>query len=257
MSWVITGSQKVNWTPANIASDLEFWFDASDTNTLYDSTSGGALVANNGAVARWEDKSGKGRNVTQSNSGDRPTYLTNSINSLPSVSFNNSVLSLAASTVSQRQGQEMICVIDTTDLGTSYRIILSRNSSAPAFYLGSGANYTPAIFWGNDLRWSAAVQRTAIFRFALPSAAVGRRGISVDGGELIQNTVTSNLIRENVDYWTSINTTGGQAATCKVGEMIMTRGDYGPIVEGYLAHKWGLTTSLPSNHPYKANPPAP
>lgn len=257
MSWVITGSQKVNWTPANIAANLEFWFDASDANTLYDATLGGSLVANNGTIARWEDKSGKGRNVTQSTSGDRPTYLTNSINSLPSVSFNASALNFAASTVSQRQGQELICVVDTTDLQTGYRNILNRNSSGPAFYLGS-INYAPSIYWGGDLKWSAAVQRAAIFRFALPSTPVGGKGISVDGGSPIQNTVTSNYyIRENIDFWTTINITGGQSATCKVGEMIMTFGDYGQIVEGYLAHKWGLTANLPSNHPYKVNPPAP
>jgi hypothetical protein len=28
-------------------------------------------------------------------------------------------------------------------------------------------------------------------------------------------------------------------------------------VEGYLAHKWGLTASLPSAHPYKSSPPGP
>jgi hypothetical protein len=27
------------------------------------------------------------------------------------------------------------------------------------------------------------------------------------------------------------------------------------IIEGYLAHKWGLTGSLPSNHPYKSSAP--
>jgi hypothetical protein len=26
-------------------------------------------------------------------------------------------------------------------------------------------------------------------------------------------------------------------------------------IEGYLAHKWGLTTDLPSNHPYKTTAP--
>jgi hypothetical protein len=26
-------------------------------------------------------------------------------------------------------------------------------------------------------------------------------------------------------------------------------------VEGYLAHKWGLTAGLPSDHPYKTDPP--
>ena len=27
------------------------------------------------------------------------------------------------------------------------------------------------------------------------------------------------------------------------------------MIEGYLAHKWGLQGSLPSNHPHKAAPP--
>jgi hypothetical protein len=26
-------------------------------------------------------------------------------------------------------------------------------------------------------------------------------------------------------------------------------------LEGYFAHKWGLTASLPANHPYKSTPP--
>jgi hypothetical protein len=26
-------------------------------------------------------------------------------------------------------------------------------------------------------------------------------------------------------------------------------------IEGYLAHKWGLSSSLPSDHPYKSAPP--
>ena len=26
-------------------------------------------------------------------------------------------------------------------------------------------------------------------------------------------------------------------------------------IEGYLAHKWGLTANLPADHPYKSNAP--
>ena len=26
-------------------------------------------------------------------------------------------------------------------------------------------------------------------------------------------------------------------------------------IDGYLAHKWGLTSNLPANHPYKSNAP--
>lgn len=47
-------------------------FDANVSTSLYDATSGGSLVAANGAVARWEDISGNGNHVTQATSGNRP-----------------------------------------------------------------------------------------------------------------------------------------------------------------------------------------
>lgn len=46
--------------------------DASIPTSLYDATSGGSLVAADGAVARWEDQSGNGNHVTQATSGNRP-----------------------------------------------------------------------------------------------------------------------------------------------------------------------------------------
>lgn len=58
-------------SPSDIAG-LQLWLDASSADTLYDATSGGSLVAADGGVARWEDKSGNGRHATQSTSGDRP-----------------------------------------------------------------------------------------------------------------------------------------------------------------------------------------
>ena len=52
---------------------LQLWLDASDSGTLYNATSGGSLVAADGSVARWEDKSGNARHATQATSGSRPT----------------------------------------------------------------------------------------------------------------------------------------------------------------------------------------
>ena len=57
-------------------SGLQLWLDASDASTLYDATTGGSLVAADGGVARWEDKSGNARHATQSTSGDRPLRKT-------------------------------------------------------------------------------------------------------------------------------------------------------------------------------------
>jgi hypothetical protein len=62
--------------PGNVGSGLQLWLDASDSATLFDATSGGSLVAADGGVARWEDKSGNGRHMTQGTAGSRPARKT-------------------------------------------------------------------------------------------------------------------------------------------------------------------------------------
>lgn len=69
---------------------LQLWLDASDASTLFDATSGGSLVAADGAVARWEDKSGNGRHFTQSTSGSRPARKTNQQGGLDALLFDGS-----------------------------------------------------------------------------------------------------------------------------------------------------------------------
>lgn len=53
------------------------WLDASDLSTLFQDSAGTVPVTTDGdPVGRWNDKSGNGRNFTQSTSGSRPTYRT-------------------------------------------------------------------------------------------------------------------------------------------------------------------------------------
>lgn len=70
-----------------VTSGLQLWLDASDANTLYDATTGGSLVAADGGVARWEDKSGNARHATQSTSGARPVRKTQIQNGLDVLRF--------------------------------------------------------------------------------------------------------------------------------------------------------------------------
>lgn len=62
--------------PGGVGAGLQLWLDASEPSTLFDDTTGGSLVAADGGVARWEDKSGNGRHATQSTSDDRPLRKT-------------------------------------------------------------------------------------------------------------------------------------------------------------------------------------
>jgi hypothetical protein len=59
-----------------LISGLQLWLDAADDGSLFDSTSGGSAVAADGAVARWQDKSGNNRHATQGTSGSRPVRKT-------------------------------------------------------------------------------------------------------------------------------------------------------------------------------------
>jgi hypothetical protein len=74
------------FTPASVTG-LQLWLDASDASSLYDATTGGSLVAADGAVARWEDKSGNARHFTQSSSGSRPLRKTSQQNGKDTLLF--------------------------------------------------------------------------------------------------------------------------------------------------------------------------
>jgi len=64
--------------------------DASIPSSLYDATSGGSLVAADGAVARWEDQSGNARHATQGTSGNRPLRRVAPVGGLDAVEFDGS-----------------------------------------------------------------------------------------------------------------------------------------------------------------------
>lgn len=85
---------------ANVSSALQLWLDAADTSKLYDATSSGSLVPADGAVARWEDKSGNARHFTQSTSSYRPIRKAIGQNGLSTIRFDgsNDYMSCASST---------------------------------------------------------------------------------------------------------------------------------------------------------------
>jgi hypothetical protein len=80
------------------------WLDASDSSTLYDAVTGGSLVAADGLVARWEDKSGNGRHATQATSGLRPQRKTSVINSKDILRFNRNGMVFASAPISSGSG---------------------------------------------------------------------------------------------------------------------------------------------------------
>ena len=124
--------------PASIAG-LQLWLDAADSSTLFDATSGGSAVAADGAVARWEDKSGNARHPTQATGGSRPTRKTAIRNGRDIVRFDgsNDLMEIASSAAAFKflhggsTGYSIFAVVGVRALNTRERILETGRWGSP------------------------------------------------------------------------------------------------------------------------------
>jgi hypothetical protein len=77
------------FSPSDI-SNLAYWFDAADGDTVLTTTSPDVPATNGDTVSKWLDKSGNDRHVTQVLSSNRPILRTNEQNGLPALEFDGS-----------------------------------------------------------------------------------------------------------------------------------------------------------------------
>ena len=98
------------FSPLSLSPAL--WLDGADASTLYDATTGGSLVAPDGSIARWEDKSGNARHLTQLTAIFRPQRKTSIQNALDIVRFDgsNDLLSVQNSFLNALSGFSVFCV---------------------------------------------------------------------------------------------------------------------------------------------------
>ena len=246
MSWVITPSF-TQWTPSLITTAL--WLDAADASTITES---------GGVVDQWNDKSGNNRNATASGSA-RPAYNATKFNGKATVDFSTSN-QLDLVNFAQVSGQNIIAVVDTSDLGIGDRIFLNRSSGSAtnlALYLGTSVrNYAPAIFWTTRrAAWGSAVQSKALVRWAFSSAP------SFTLTQVNAQTPVTEAGASELTNWSTINNSSIQQSDFDLSELIITPPGLSSInlekLHGYLAHKWGLTANLPETHPYKYQIPTP
>ena len=97
------------------------------------------------------------------------------------------------------------------------------------------------------------------------ATASARSTMHINGGAAINNNEwTTAITTANATqpmYVGARNVPNGPDTylTGNIGELLFIDGMLSTAdrqrVEGYLAHKWGLTANLPSDHPYKYNPP--
>jgi hypothetical protein len=168
-------------------SGLFQWFDGSDRATLFDATTGGSAVADNGAVARWEDKSGNARHLTQGTAGNRPTLrpairngrsvleYDGANSSLVSASSTNDLSSLSIFAVFTQDtlGQNSAAHLWATDTtsGNGQRRLFLESGPVLAASFGSNVGRSPFLssatsaFTRVHAFWNGGTNRATDFSF--------------------------------------------------------------------------------------------
>lgn len=232
------GIYKKPWTPEYLANVVGWW-DASDTSTV-------TLVS--GAVSSWASKGNGTMNLAQSTASARPGYSSGQY-----VNFGSNTWLNPSTTWPEIYD---VYIVARPNASTAYRTLLAVNSSNVVATVQASSSawgkYTSSLQQYGSLTWP---NQDGLALVRATSGGVVRS--NRDGGAIAtaSGTVETQVTRVG-------NNVGGvtnQQFWGRIYEAILVSSnlsdDLRQKVEGYLAHKWGFTNLLPSNHPYKTSEP--
>jgi hypothetical protein len=250
------GGRKL-WTPSEISVD--FWVDAHDEGTITESS---------GSVSQWDNKGSTGDDLVQSSGSNQPAMISDALGGYPVIRFNGSSDYLLGGNVGSSIGDMTFMVLMEWNTLTSLDSVLHTDSWAAG---GLHVPYTG----DNELRWAqfgstdrdsnADISTGTPILHEVRSSGSGV-GSSLDfwadGASNIAYS-DSTLSTKNLTDFTVGGWYTGSSYTrfldADIAEMIIISSAVTTTVrqqlEGYLLHKWGLESNLPSGHPYVDDPP--
>ena len=248
------------WTPGFITTAL--WLDAADSATV-------TLV--DGAVSQWADKSGNGRHATQGTADARPAIASAELNGKDVLRFDGAgdYLGTASSVLGSSHDMFIVCKATET-----------LDTALAQWSTGAAGRYLAIQFHANPTGGGSEVIIGSIKSFLEPTGHLGVSDV-INTTDYFLINVAKNA-GTHIRYWVDgvlKYTTGSVGANVEQKSLTIGSasdsgvsffaGDMAEIVilnsianesdrqklEGYLAHKWGLTANLPSDHPYKTYAP--
>ena len=234
---------------ADSSNTLVLWLDANDGSTL--------VIDGRGGVKSWNDKSGKGNNISQMDVGSRPTYTSST---LPYINFNGSAFLPLPNAFNLVKGFFTIFIVEQRTSAKDYNCLLGGTQGGTNLNLVVGYRHDRDVmmaFYGNDLdinpgceafKQGSEPQRIWCLHFSSSG-----RAIYINGTKVGSDKNTSPLIN-----WEGgmIGNFAGNFYTGNISEVLfyntaLDSDAKRQKVEGYLANKWGLQGNLDTKHPYK------
>lgn len=266
------------WTPGNLASPASIW--VNDDSAVTD--------AGSGACSQWNDLSANAYHFVQSNSGRRPLIVASGLNSRRIIRFNGTsgemvTNAAGALAIFNAASQGWVCAVVKSNVSdTTSRALVSAAGGTGTARLGMriqssslAAGLGEGVFRRLDADSAGTLSNTvntgtgAHIRMLTMLWSAGDGTSYIDGVQDAQNlsiTTSGNTSGTNADRPIGLGAFPGFAgaagaafASADVAEVLI--GTTIPTtlerqkLEGYLAHRWGLTGNLDVAHPYKSSPP--
>jgi len=257
------------WTPNQI--NTAAWYDAGDT---------ASITASGGAVTQWNDKSGNSRHLSQLDALSRPATSNRTLNARNVLDFDGSDFMTNAGIGAEIRSLFVVFVSDQTITSSSGNQSLTStvgDEVSSGLVLGASTG----AFSGEVL---------TVFDEDEPNNYVDRQGVSDTtlaainpGANFVSSVLGTNWFlglngsgdlrdltsgtRNALTFTASFGVGAGlrrsdetigffdggiaEILCLSTGVDASTRQN----IEGYLAHKWGLSVQLPGDHPHKTAPP--
>ena len=250
------------WNPSMLSTAL--WLDAADSSTITEV---------GGAVSQWNDKSGNSRHAVQATVANQPVYTASSlINNKPAIDFTTDrAATLVTPTI---PNNTIVSNLPIFVLGVFYN-----RYSGSSFQSPIGARPAGGSWWtflrpvgGTDMEigfhagaqyWSGdySTNQSALISWSVDSTNTLNTHLN---GVLIQSALVgpfSAQLDSPLTIGAGSNPDTSEDYEGLIGEIVFLTSELSDAnrqkLEGYLAHKWGLTANLPSDHPYKLVGPTP
>ncbi len=233
------------------------WLDASDASTIIESE---------GSVSQWNDKSGNDLHLTQATGTNQPLSGSETIGGMNGILFDgvDDVLISSSNPFGTQISDASIFFAMKPKSVSTTGVLFSLSgdpnsrwqahmpwSDGKAYFDCGGASGTSRISGPSGL----SVNQELIASFTCENAT-GKQEVRTNGNVLISDT-TGHIVSTggNIMLGGPVN-----FQNVVIGECIVINGTVSDadrtIIEGYLAWKWGLESSLPVDHPYASEPPA-
>jgi len=246
-------SEPAQWIPTNSSSVL--WLDAADSDTI---TKDGSNL-----VSEWQDKSGNDNHVVQSNAAVKPAYTASGMSGNPAIDFSADKVATINDIDMEDKMLLLAFQLDAAGLGRNQQLFASNTDNAQLRMTTTDGNdvigyASSSPLYTNNTKSTGTVAGDTIEVICYTLGSTLRFSINGTFEDSEQSKLTGGNLLSTFNQIGTLLSNTNTSLDGKIGEFIVinsTSTADRQKAEGYLAHKWGVASKLPADHPWKSYPP--